>query len=206
MDKESSGLPLGIGRADALHISLSDILSPKFIHLEKMMNLTPEKIIKILELEPLPVEGGLFRLTYVSSESIQKEHLPHRYVTDKPFGTAIYYLLTSDPDSFSALHKLPTDEIWHFYLGDPVELFELHPDGSSQKLVLGQKITQGQTLQRVVPAGVWQGSKVIEGGEFALLGTTMAPGFMPEDYVGGNRMELIEMYPDHEGTIRDLTR
>lgn len=85
-------------------------------------------------------------------------------------------------------------------------MFELHPDGSSQKLVLGKEISQGQTLQHVVPAGVWQGSKVIEGGEFALLGTTMAPGFMPEDYVGGNRMDLIEMYPDQEGTIRDLTR
>lgn len=170
------------------------------------MNLTPEKIIEILELEPLPIEGGMFRQTYSSAESIQKEHLPQRYSTHKPFGTAIYYLLTSDPNSFSALHKLPTDEIWHFYLGDPVEMFELHPDGSSQKLVLGKEISQGQTLQHVVPAGVWQGSKVIEGGEFALLGTTMAPGFMPEDYVGGNRMDLIEMYPDQEGTIRDLTR
>ena len=170
------------------------------------MTLTPEKIIKILELEPLPVEGGLFRQTYISAEGIQKEHLPDRYSNHKPFGTAIYYMLTSDPNSFSALHKLPTDEIWHFYLGDPVELFELHPDGSSQKLVLGQEITQGQTLQHVVPEGVWQGSRVSEGGEFALLGTTMAPGFMPEDYVGGNRMELIEMYPNHEGTIRDLTR
>jgi hypothetical protein len=171
-----------------------------------MMTLTPEKIIETLGLEPLSIEGGLFRQTYVSSESIKREHLPDRYSSRKPFGTAIYYLLTSYPKSFSALHKLPTDEIWHFYLGDPVELFEFHPDGSSQKLVLGQKITQGQTLQHVVPAGVWQGSKVIEGGEFALLGTTMAPGFMPEDYVGGNRMELIEMYPDHEGIIRDLTR
>ena len=170
------------------------------------MTLSPDKIIEVLELEPLPVEGGLFRQTYISSESIQKEHLPHRYSTDKPFGTAIYYLLTSDSNSFSALHKLPTDEIWHFYLGDPVELFELHPDGSSQKLVLGHEITQGQMVQHVVPAGVWQGSRVIEGGEFALLGTTMSPGFMPDDYLGGNRMELIERYPDHVGTIRDLTR
>ena len=170
------------------------------------MTLTPEKIIEVLELEPLPIEGGLFRQTYVSSESIQKEHLPDRYSTHKPFGTAIYYLLTSDPNSFSALHKLPTDEIWHFYLGDPVEFFELHPDGSSRRLVLGQAITQGQVLQHVVPAGVWQGYKVIEGGKFALLGTTMAPGFMPEDYVGGNRMELIQMYPGQEKIIWSLTR
>jgi len=170
------------------------------------MNLTPERIIKILDLEPLPVEGGLFRQTYISAESIQKEHLPDRYSTDKPFGTAIYYLLTCDPNSFSALHKLPTDEIWHFYLGDPVEMLELHPDGSSRRIILGKDIMNKEMVQHVVPAGVWQGSRVRKGGEFALLGTTMAPGFMPDDYVAGDRMELIVTYPGHEGTIRDLTR
>lgn len=170
------------------------------------MNLTPEKIIEILELETLPVEGGLFRQTYVSAESISREHLPDRYVSNKSFGTAIYYLLTSDPDSFSGLHKLPTDEIWHFYLGDPVELFELHPDGSSQHLLLGQDIMNGQMVQHVVPAGVWQGSRLISGGEFALLGNTMAPGYSPEDYIGGDRSGLVEMYPDKVAIIEQLTR
>jgi hypothetical protein len=170
------------------------------------MSLTPEKIIEILGLEPLPIEGGLFRQTYISSENIKKEHLPDRYVADKPFGTAIYYLLTSDPNSFSALHKLPTDEIWHFYLGDPVELFELHQDGSSRRLVLGQDILDGQMVQHVVPAGVWQGSRVIDGGEFALLGNTMAPGYTHEDYVGGERKTLMEMYPEEKDLIKELTR
>lgn len=170
------------------------------------MDLTPEKIIETLGLEPLPIEGGLFRQTYVSSESIKRDYLPDRYVTDKPFGTAIYYLLTSDPNSFSALHKLPTDEIWHFYLGDPVELFEMHPDGSSRRLLLGQDIMNGQMVQHVVPAGVWQGSRVIGGGEFALLGTTMAPGYTLEDYVGGERKYLINMYPEEKGLIKELTR
>jgi predicted cupin superfamily sugar epimerase len=156
-----------------------------------MSNMTLERIIKILQLEPLPIEGGLFRQTYVSSESIKKEHLPDRYGSDKAFGTAIYYLLTSDPDSFSALHMLPTDEIWHFYLGDPVEMLELHPDGSSRHLILGQDIFNEQMVQHVVLAEIWQGARVFEGGEFALLGTTMAPGFSPEDYVGGDRNELI---------------
>jgi predicted cupin superfamily sugar epimerase len=174
--------------------------------LEKNMRLTPEQIIETLVLEPLPIEGGLFRQTYNSSENIKKEHLPGRYNADKPFGTAIYYLLTSDPNSFSALHKLPTDEIWHFYLGDPVELFELHQDGSSQHLLLGQDIVNGQLVQHVVPAGIWQGSRVRRGGEFALLGTTMAPGYSPEDYVGGERNELIEKYPEEKDLIKQLTR
>ena len=206
MDKESSGSPLGIGRADALHNWSERFIIQKWNHLEKRMNLTPERIIEILELETLPVEGGLFRQTYVSAESISREHLPDRYVSNKSFGTAIYYLLTSDPGSFSGLHKLPTDEIWHFYLGDPVELFELHPDGSSQHLLLGQDIMNGQMVQHVVPAGVWQGSRVISGGEFALLGNTMAPGYSPEDYIGGDRSGLVEMYPDKVAIIEQLTR
>jgi hypothetical protein len=173
---------------------------------EKLMDLTPEQIIEILELEPLPIEGGLFRQTYVSSENIQGEYLPERYVTDKPFATAIYYLLTSDPNSFSALHKLPTDEIWHFYLGDPVEMLELHTDGSSRRLLLGQDIINGQIVQHVVPASVWQGSRVIGGGEFALLGTTMAPGYTLEDYVGGERNTLMKLYPDEMDFIKLLTR
>lgn len=170
------------------------------------MNIAPESIIDLLELEPLPIEGGLFRQTYVSSEGIIKEHLPDRYITDKLFGTAIYYLLTSSRDSFSELHKLPTDEIWHFYLGDPVEMLELHPNGSSRRLVLGQDLLNGQMVQHVVQAGVWQGSRVIDGGSFALLGTTMAPGFTPEDYVGGDRSVLMKTYPDRADLIRQFTR
>ena len=170
------------------------------------MKLTPEKIMDVLNLEPLPREGGLFLQTYVSSESIKKEHLPDRYIADKPFGTAIYYFLTSDPNSFSAMHKLPTDEIWHFYLGDPVEMLELHPDGSSRRLVLGQDILNGQMLQHVVPAGVWQGSRVIKGGAFALLGTTMAPGYSPDDYIGGDHNDLLEIYPNEVEIIEHLTR
>jgi predicted cupin superfamily sugar epimerase len=171
-----------------------------------MMKRTVEKIIEILGLEPLPLEGGLFRQTYVSSEGIMLDHLPDRYTTDKPFGTAIYYLLTSEPDSFSALHMLPTDEIWHFYLGDPVELIELRPEGSCEQVILGQDILKGQVVQHTVSSGIWQGSSLVPGGNFALMGTTMAPGFTPEDYLAGEREELIQNYPEHENTIRRLTR
>lgn len=170
------------------------------------MHLTPEKIIEILELEPLPIEGGLYLQTYVSSEMIPKKHLPDRYATDKPFGTAIYYFITSNPDSFSSLHMLPTDEIWHFYLGDPVELSELHPDGSCARVVLGGDILIGHRVQHVVPKGVWQGAVLQKGGEYALLGTTMAPGYSPTDYLAGDRDDLIERYPDDADLIRRLTR
>ena len=168
--------------------------------------LTPEQLIEIFDLEPLPIEGGLFFQTYCAEENISREGLPGRYPDGKPFGTAIIYLLTSDPDSFSALHKLPADEIYHFYLGDPVELLQLRPDGSSERFMLGQDLLGGQKVQHVVPRDVWQGSHLLPGGEFALLGTTMAPGYTDEDYVGGDVDELIAAYPHRETLIEQLTR
>jgi len=168
--------------------------------------LTAKKLIEHLGLESLPVEGGRFRQTYCAEEKIPRSALPRRYGGDKVFGTAIYYLLTSDPDSFSALHQLPTDEVYHFYLGDPVEMLLLYPDGASRRVVLGQDILRGQQVQFVVPRGVWQGSRLIPGGRFTLLGTTMAPGFDPSDYAGGEREALLRDYPEQADLIRALTR
>jgi predicted cupin superfamily sugar epimerase len=167
---------------------------------------TAELLIERLGLAPLPVEGGHFRQTYVSDEAIAASALPARYGRDKTLGTAIYYLLTSDPDSFSALHRLPTEEIYHFYLGDPVEMLVLHADGRGELLTLGQDLLGGQRVQLVVRRGVWQGSRLATGGRFALLGTTMAPGFDDLDYEGGEREALVSRYPDHADRIRSLTR
>jgi predicted cupin superfamily sugar epimerase len=168
--------------------------------------MTPEDLIKAFKLKPLPIEGGLFFQSYLSAETISRAGLPGRYSGDKPFGTAIVYLLTTDPDSFSALHKLPTDEVYHFYLGDAVELLQLHPDGSSERIILGQDLLGGQKVQHVVPREVWQGSHLLPGGQFALLGTTMAPGYTDEDYVAGDPDELIAAYPNRERLIEQLTR
>ncbi len=166
-----------------------------------------DTIIKLLKLEPLQGEGGLFRQTYLSPENIPSGALPGRYGgREKPFGTAIYYLLTNEVDSFSALHRLPTDEIYHFYLGDPLELTLLYPDGISKTVILGQDILNGEQLQATVPAGVWQGSRVKPGGKFSLAGTTMAPGFTPEDFEAGRRGDLLAAYPGEAEKISALTR
>lgn len=160
-------------------------------------------LIQKYGLEPLPGEGGYYVQTYRSKESIAKSALPQRYDSERVFGTAIYYLLT--PDTFSALHRLPTDEIFHFYLGDPVRMLHLLPDGQSKTFTLGQDIVQGQELQLVVPRGVWQGSYLNPGGRFALLGTTMAPGFEFVDLELGDREVLISKYPDRKDMIQRLT-
>ena len=168
--------------------------------------MTPEELIEMFKLEALPVEGGLFFQTYLSAETISQDSLPERYPVDKPMGTAIMYLLTANADSFSALHKLPTDEVYHFYLGDPVELLQLHPDGSGERIILGQDLLGGQKVQHVVPRDVWQGSHLLPGGQFALLGTTMAPGYTDEDYIGGDPDALIAAYAEWEALIEQLTR
>lgn len=170
------------------------------------MDASIQALINLLQLEPLPGEGGMYRQTYRSRDQIPLEHLPQRYPSRRFFSSAIYYLLTDEPDSFSALHRLLSDEVYHFYLGDPIEMLLLLPGGRSQRVLLGQDIFHGQQLQFVVPHGAWQGSRLLTGGRYALLGTTMAPGYESDEFVLGSRAELIRQYPDQADLIRALTR
>lgn len=165
--------------------------------------LTPDRIKDLLGLKPLKPEGGHYVESYRSDESIVGAALPDRYGGVRVLGAAIYYLLT--PETFSAIHRLLTDEVYHFYLGDPVELLELHPDGSSKTITLGHNILQNMELQHVVPRGIWQGARLVPGGRFALLGTTTAPGFEAADYEHGDRKNLMEAYPEASGLISALT-
>ena len=166
--------------------------------------ITVDFLMAHLGLVPLPVEGGFFVQTYQSSLRIPRQSLPGLYPADRSIATAIYYLLT--PDTFSALHRLPGDEIYHVYLGDPVDLLLLHPDGRGEVLTLGQDLEAGMRLQTVAPGGTWQGSRLRDGGRFALLGTTMAPGFAVEDFELGKRETLLDVYPAFADEITRLTR
>jgi uncharacterized protein len=165
-----------------------------------------QQLIDLFHLEPLQSEGGLFHQTYRSKDELSLENLPKRYPSRRRFSTAIYYLLTPESDSFSAMHRLLTDEVYHFYLGDAVEMLLLHPDGRSETVIFGQDILAGQHVQFVVPYGVWQGSHLLPGGKFALLGTTMAPGFEYDEFVLGKREDLLRQYPTAEALIKKLTR
>jgi uncharacterized protein len=164
---------------------------------------TTQEIIEHLGLQPHPNEGGYYVETYRCDERIPERGLPDRYVSEKSFGTAIYYLLT--PETFSAFHRLPTDEIFHFYLGDPVTMLQLHPDGSHDVITLGTDLLADQKPQVVVPKGTWQGSFLNEGGEFALMGATASPGFDFCDYESGERGPLLEKFPAHKELIERLT-
>jgi predicted cupin superfamily sugar epimerase len=156
---------------------------------------TAEELIRLLNLKPLPREGGWYRETYRSPRQLSASALAPDYPSPRSAATAIYYLLTAD--TFSALHRLPGDEVYHFYLGDPVELLQLgpRPEDGGRIVTLGPDVQAGQQVQAVVPAGVWQGSVLRPGGTLALLGTTMAPGFDFADYQAADRAALIAAYP-----------
>lgn len=165
-----------------------------------------QQLIAHLGLRPLPHEGGLYAETYQTAETIPAAALPPGFTGAHPFGTAIYYLLTADPDSFSALHRLPGEEVWHFYLGDPLEMTLLFGAGESRQVILGQDVLGGQQVQFVVPRGVWQGTRLLAGGRFALVGTSMAPGYISADYTPAQREDLLAHFPHERERILALTR
>ncbi len=175
--------------------------------------LSSEKIIELLNLIPLQNEGGFFRETWRSSDTVPGSALPERYPDSKSLGTAIYYLLT--PDTFSRLHRLPTDEVFHFYLGEAVEMLMLFQDGTSEITVFGHNIEDGEVVQVVIPKGTWFGARIKPGmvgmngstnaKGFALMGTTMAPGFDFSDYESYDRNTLPDRYPDRKELIKSLT-
>jgi uncharacterized protein len=160
--------------------------------------MTADEIKALLRLEPHPIEGGFFRRTYTSSRSFDLECGPRK------IGSAIYYLL--EPGTFSELHVLTSDEIFHFYLGRPVEMLQLHPDGHSEVHVLGPDLAAGQHVQLVVQAGVWQGTRLLNESQFALLGCSVTPGFDYADYQSGTYAELAAKWPNEEKRIKALTR
>ncbi len=171
-----------------------------------MAAITPDEIIKLLDLKPLPVEGGFYSETYKRFGTAFPAELvlPADRSEDKPLSTAIYYLLT--PETFSALHRLPGDELYHFYLGDPVELLILSPEGSADTHRLGTGFADGERPQIVAPGGSWQGSALSPGGTFALMGTTMTPGYDHDDFELGDGGDLARHYPAVADQIRRLTR
>lgn len=164
------------------------------------MAMTVDDIIAALGLVPHP-EGGYYAETWRAGDGTRD--LPARYGGPRSHGTAIHYLLT--PDSFSAMHRVASDEIFHFYLGDPVEQVQLAPDGSHRLVRIGTDLLSGARPQVVVPHGTWQGARLAPGGRFALLGCTVAPGFDFADFQMGERAALVADWPAAADLITALT-
>jgi predicted cupin superfamily sugar epimerase len=165
--------------------------------------MTADEVKRLLGLQPHPREGGWYVRTWESPEFVSADsYTDARYAGARRTSTAIYYLL--EPETFSEMHVLQSDEVFHHYLGGAVEMLQLFADGSTAVTVLGKEIAAGQRLQHVVPRGVWQGSRLLEG-EWALLGCTVSPGFEFEDYKDASAEALIAHWPREAERIRRLT-
>jgi len=166
---------------------------------------TADEVKKILGLVPHPCEGGCYLRTYESDEMLlPTAFAAGRYPGPRHNGTAIYYLL--EPGTFSEMHRLRSDEIFHFYAGDPVEMLQLDEQGSGRVIFIGNRLADGERPQVLAPRDVWQGSRLAPGGRWALLGCTVSPGFEFEDYEAGSRADLCARWPEFEDLIRELTR
>lgn len=165
------------------------------------------KLIAHYHMQRIPQEGPWFTLTYQSDDSLDGSALPARYAGRlHAAGSAIIALETAA--DFSALHRLQTDEVWHFYGGSPIELLLLYPDGHGQKVILGADVLAGELPQFTVPRGVWQGSALrgTSPQRYALFGDQLSPAFLYEDFEMGYRDALQKEYPSFAHDIERLTR
>lgn len=168
-----------------------------------MHNLPAKYWVEKYNMQPHP-EGGYFVETYRSDETIASDALPKRFEGKRNFGTAIYFLLENH--HFSALHRIASDEVWHFYAGDALEVFCIHPDGTSEIIRLGGNPEKGEVFQAVVKAGTWFGSRPAVGSTYSLVGCTVAPGFDFADFEMPDRSWFLREFPQHTELIKALTR
>ena len=171
------------------------------------MNPSAQAYIEALQLSPHP-EGGFYKETYRSECTVQPQPATStslvRLSSVRAASTGIYFLL--EHCNFSAFHRIASDEMWHFYAGDALEVLELHETGKLVTTHLGTDLAKGETFQHVVKANTWFASRVAQGGAYALVGCTVAPGFDFSDFQLADRVELSRQYPSHREVIATLTR
>lgn len=164
---------------------------------------TAAELVSRLHLTRHP-EGGWFRESYRSTESIPAEALPERFAGRRSYSTSIYFLL--ERGEVSALHRIKSDELWHFYAGSPLTVQVITPSGAHLELQLGGDLAAGESFQAMVPQGCWFGAELSGAGDYALVGCTVAPGFDFADFEMAGRKELLHRYPAHAALIERLTR
>jgi predicted cupin superfamily sugar epimerase len=149
--------------------------------------MTADELAARLNLAPHP-EGGFYRETYRAADGSS---------------TAIFYLLPAGAKS--NLHRIKSDELWHYHLGGPLEIVEITAEGRVEATVLGPDLEKGHILQKAVRAGRWFGARPCPGTDWALAGCTVAPAFQFADFELGRRAELLKRYPAAAGEIEALT-
>ena len=155
-----------------------------------------EEIIQMYKLKPLLIEGGSFKEIYRSSTILDTK------LGARSAYTHIYYLLQQG--EISKLHRLKSDELWHFYSGDPITIVDISPDGKLKEKVLGPTFPE-QRSDYLFPSGHWFGAYLNPKSEWAFLGCTVSPGFEYADFETANREQLMSQYPKLKDHIIKLT-
>lgn len=160
-----------------------------------------EELVRLYGMRPHP-EGGYYKETYRAGGLIPQAALPQGFHGPRNHSTAIYYLLPAGTKS--KLHRIPSDEVFHFYLGGPMVLAKISPAGQVSLVRMGQDVAGGCELQHVVAAGDWFGAYPEEGSPFCLIGCTVAPGFDFADFELGDRGKLLRDFPVAAEVIEKL--
>ena len=164
---------------------------------------TVEQLVDFYQLQPHP-EGGFYKETYRSKESISHPGLPERFKGERSFSTAIYFLLPAG--HFSAFHRIKSDELWHFYAGVALNIYVINVEGTLTLINLGADILNGETMQAIVPAGCWFASRPAKSTGYCFAGCTVSPGFDFADFELAKDEELTQRYPQHKELINSLCR
>ncbi|MEI9912869.1 MAG: cupin domain-containing protein [Bacteroidota bacterium] len=149
------------------------------------------------------IEGGWYSEIYRSALTFSNEQLPAAFGGERNACTHIYFLL--EKKGYSAFHRIKSDELWHFYAGDPLIIYEIDKEGKMKEHFLGNDIEKGQSLFCVIGGGNWFGSRVANGGEYGLAGCTVAPGFDFNDFELADKKLLLAAYPEYAKLIHQLS-
>jgi predicted cupin superfamily sugar epimerase len=166
-----------------------------------MTELTPDEIISALKLEP-NATCGFVRVTFLSKQQIVAGGLPAPFADGRPLGSALYFMVT--PGAPVRLHRIRNDQLYHYYLGDPLEVFLLHADGIPQRIIVGPDLRSGQHVQLFIPGGTFHTARLIGRRRWFLGASTEWPGVVPADVEIGNVEELARQYPSVAGDLRAI--
>lgn len=164
--------------------------------------LTPDELISLLQLEA-NATCGLVRVTFLSELSVAAGGLPPPFADGRPLGSALYFLVTQQAPV--RLHRIRNDQLYHYYLGDPLEVFLLHSDGAAERVVVGPDIRNRQRLQLLIPGNTFHAARLRGDGSWFLGASTEWPGVVPaEDVEIGDLARLAEAYPSVADDLRAI--
>jgi uncharacterized protein len=163
--------------------------------------LTAEEICRLLDLAPNATCGSV-RVSFTSRLAVAAGGLPAPFADGRPLGSALYFLVT--PEAPVRLHRIRNDQLYHYYLGDPLEVFLLHADGSSERVVVGPDLRGGERVQLLIPGNTFHTARVIGRRRWFLGGSTEWPGVIPADVELGDVDALAGKYPSVAADVRAI--